>query len=65
VLDDNLEIVWIRIFVFVVFFWSAETKMTDIEIEEGEACFPQDGDDENIDPDKDFSYIVSVSYMFY
>lgn len=31
--------------------------MTGIELEEGEAYFPQDGDDEHIDPDKDFSYI--------
>ncbi|KAL2940905.1 B3 domain-containing transcription repressor VAL1 [Bienertia sinuspersici] len=32
--------------------------MTDIEIEEGEAYFFQDDDDnENIDPDRDFSYI--------
>ncbi|KAJ8443557.1 hypothetical protein Cgig2_017040 [Carnegiea gigantea] len=32
-------------------------KMKDIELEEGEAYFLQDDDDENIDPDRDFSYI--------
>ena len=64
-LDDNLEIAWVgKNFVFVVFFGVLRRKMTGIELEEGEAYFPQDGDDENIDPDKDFSYIVSISYMF-
>lgn len=31
--------------------------MIGIELEEGEAYFPQDGDDQHIDPDRDFSYI--------
>lgn len=33
------------------------------ELEEGEACYYKD-DDENIDPDIDLSYIVRVSICF-
>lgn len=36
--------------------------MRKFELEEGEAYIVQDDDDdENIDPDRDFSYIVSTS----
>lgn len=39
--------------------------MRDIELEEGEAYLFQDDydDGENIDPDRDFSYIVSFKYI--
>ena len=33
--------------------------MKGIEFEEGEAYFHED-DDENIDPDRDFAYLVSI-----
>ena len=47
-----------------MFFGVLWRKITGIELEEGEAYFPEEGDDENIDPNKDFSDIVTTSFMF-
>lgn len=51
---DNLGLIRVSLIVSRVF---RLMKMRDIELEEGEAYFLQDDDDENIDPDRDFSYI--------
>ena len=54
---DNLGLIRVSLIVSRVF---RLMKMQDIELEEGEAYFLQDDDDENVDPDRDFSYIVSA-----